>query len=679
MTESGFRRYQCWDERRIGEVINKEAVSVEPPEFMATHGPISDIRYLRSPSAIASTSESGLLDELLRSAQESRHAFVVIQGIPGTGKSHLIRWLQRRYQAESQGNEVVLLIERAQNSLLGTLRQLIDKVDFADEGMRQQLAKLKGAAESLSDRALADSIVDNLRVATYERPLPPGERLNSRIRNNIEHFLLDPVVRDELKRPEGPVERITRFLAAGGSAPNGDGRPQFVAEDFDLRPEVLRAIRDEGLREARELADGLNIKAELRVELARYLNRLLDYAISRTVVLSGDDLKQIFNDLRRHLRRQGKSLVLFIEDITAFTGIDNGLIDGLATQHTGEANRDFCRLASVVGITDGYYHDRFPDNMRDRVTHHLSLNAQTSGPPESDLLRSPQTTADLAARYLNAMRVSHGDLAVWLAGGGRIDNIPNRCDGCPFRAPCHAAFGAVDITAGSAPAPVEVGLYPFNAQALWTMYRQIDSASTSRTPRALLNSVLLYVMQSHAHKVAEGQFPPPPNDLGNDFRPPPPAKPIQQRTIDTQAGRDARRVEALALFWGDRTVDAIGERESRTVGGLPSAVFHAFDAPFIDGEAASAAPPGTVLPPRDIVLPPPDTVLPPSDPTPPPPPRGTRYDEAIAPWRAGGRLSQFEDLRRFLSYFIQSSIDWQGHGVPANIVDERLRPPRLRI
>ena len=67
-------------------------------------------------------------------------------------------------------------------------------------------------------------------------------------------------------------------------------------------------------------------------------------------------------------------MALFIEDITAFTGLDTGLIEALVAEHRGEQQASLCRLLSVVGITDGYYTDKFPDNIKDRVTHRFGLN-----------------------------------------------------------------------------------------------------------------------------------------------------------------------------------------------------------------------------------------------------------------------------------------------------------------
>jgi ABC-type ATPase with predicted acetyltransferase domain len=208
MSSLPFECVQCWKEERIGEVINREAVSVDRAIFMATHAPFRSITYLKSPHQIKSTSEADLLNELLTCASKDQHAFVVVQGAPGTGKSHLIRWLKERYDAEMKQTgqkEQVLLIERAQNSLIGTLLQIIDSGLFNDQQMQDHRAKLTGATNTLSERALADNILDHLRVATYEVSLDASERPKKFITSRIERFLLDPMVREELKRSGGTV------------------------------------------------------------------------------------------------------------------------------------------------------------------------------------------------------------------------------------------------------------------------------------------------------------------------------------------------------------------------------------------------------------------------------------------------------------------------------------------
>ncbi len=714
MEERAFERYQCWKDERISQVINKEAVSIEKANFLATHAPLNSITYERTPQQMTDKSERGLLHELRRCATEQRHTFAVVQGIPGTGKSHLIRWLKESYAVadqENQGDDVILLIERAQCNLRGTLLQIIESGVFKDAAMHTQLEKLKGATTELSKNALADNILYQLHIATSEVILPDEHSPRSFIRKRIEKFLLDFYVRQALKKPGGPVDRITRYLSVGDTSGIADHEiPGFVASDFKFGIDTLRAIKDEGgYKEARDLAEKLYDPDELdlRHELAQYLNRLLNYAIGRTTALSTDDLKQMFNELRRHLRKQNRQLALFIEDITAFTGLDVGLIDVLATQHTGEGNREFCRLLSVIGITDNYFNDHFPDNMKERVTHRLTLNATQQGLVESDLLRTRHSTADMAARYLNAMRLEQTALDSWLEHGARPEQLPNACDTCQFKPTCHHAFGFVEIGLDGA-TPLRIGLYPFNERAIWTMYQGITT--TTRTPRSLLNSVLEYVLESHGKKVSRGEFPPPARELGNDFKAPPLVKLAHRTIIDLQGGKDARRIESLVLFWGTHTVDAADIGQHHLVGGLSADVFRAFGIPFIEGEVSvnpslpsdagisptsphyvtahpasyTNSPPGT--PPRMLPVSPVDQT-----PGNPPDtqeylsgaaiaePRQNKYTKDINDWLNGEKLQNYEKLGTLLVTLIGSFVDWEAQGISPIQVRDRLGRTRMVI
>ncbi len=130
-------------------------------------------------------------------------------------------------------------------------------------------------------------------------------------------------------------------------------------------------------------------RSEAREDLARYLNfELQNQAIAWATDLRAGDVLSIFDHLRRRLHEQGRELALFIEDITALTGISAGLIEVLITDHGGEASAGLARLSSVVGVTDAIYADLLPTNIKDRVTHVLTLNAEDR--QESDLISRPK-------------------------------------------------------------------------------------------------------------------------------------------------------------------------------------------------------------------------------------------------------------------------------------------------
>ncbi len=687
-----FVGYQCWKPERIGVVINKEALSVDRANFLATHVPMRRIVYERSPRQINETNESSLLIELNNQAASDQHVFAVIKGIPGTGKSHLIRWLKEQY-ALAHPEDAVLLIARANTSLRTTIEQIRDSQLFHEDALPEALKRLQGAVDVLSQETLAEKLLNGLQEITHtaweeirSRLETAGNSLHRRLTpEKVERFLLDHQVRDILRRTDGPIERITTFLTAGsGNAMGMERLPGFEVDDFDFDVDTLRRIRSGGAyQEVRDFCNDLHQKEEIRQSLTRYLNFALhNYAIGNATQLAAGDLRTIFNELRRYLRLQGKSLALFIEDITAFTGIDEGLIEVLVTQHRGETNADFCRLLSVIGITDSYFADRFPDNVKDRVTHQLTLNAK-SGRNESDLLQDETVVAEFAARYLNAMRVEQTHLEIWAEHGARVDSLPNACTDCRFRQTCHAAFGAVALSDSGTNSELSqvVGLYPFNRKALSTLYQFLKDG-VSKTPRTFLNSLLAYILQSHGDKIEEGEFPPPATDLANDVNLPT-FNPVSHiRLIQSQGSDQAKRIESLLLFWGNRNAFYQKEGVQALVGGISLDVFAAFKLKPITGTQQEQPLQPPMIETKQPIAPPPPTVRPTAEGSanrPAVAPNTSQYTERINDWANGGKLFAYDRFADWLADLARSFIDWQAHGISASQVDDYITGGRFVI
>src|SRR5687767_8658265 len=118
-----FERYTCWDSASAPDILVPLALEGNEALFRATHSPISGLVVTGTEAHdVARPTEQGLLDSL--SFPGRRHAMCVVEGEAGSGKSHLIRWLRVNWPV---GNDFPLLIERADGTLDGTLRQLNEK------------------------------------------------------------------------------------------------------------------------------------------------------------------------------------------------------------------------------------------------------------------------------------------------------------------------------------------------------------------------------------------------------------------------------------------------------------------------------------------------------------------------------------------------------------------------
>jgi hypothetical protein len=667
-----FTNYVCWQQERIGAVISKLALSVDRAEFLATHVPMRRIAYERSPQQMTQTDETSLLEELSRADHEDRHVFAVVKGIPGTGKSHLIRWLKEQY-ALSHPSDAVLLIARANTSLRGTIQQIIDSRIFEQEGLPEPLQRLQGAVDVLSQDLLGEKLLNGLQEATQALEWDTVQaRLGSLSRRltpaKIDLLLLDRQVRDLLKADGGPIDRVVTFLASGtGTNAGVDRLPGFEPNDLDFDAATLSKIRRESPPTVHSLCQDMHTNAGVREDLARYLNHALHtYAISSATNLASGSLVTMFQELRAQLRAQGRHLALFIEDITALTGIDEGLIEVLISEHRGDDGARLCRLASVVGVADQFYTDRFPDNVKERVTHLLTLNYGQAR-QESDLLREAPVRAEFAARYLNAMRVSSAELRSWADRGGRPEDLPNACPRCPFQHECHASFGAVALRDDRGRGPAEpVGLYPFNQAVLDTLYNHLKEG-WGRTPRTFLSDQLAYILQSHGEKVRAGLFPPPLNDLVPNVDPPTFTTPADQRIVEREGGADSERLFTLLLFWGDRSAASVGENGTHGVGNLPPGVFGAFALTVIRGRKETG--PGPTPPP----------ITPPITPPVTPPPVIRPYLKQIQDWHQGAILFGYDRRAENLASLMRTAIDWEAHGISPTQVRDYVMDSRIYI
>lgn len=78
------------------------------------------------------------------------------------------------------------------------------------------------------------------------------------------------------------------------------------------------------------------MEPELAEAVAKYFNSKVDTVIQSCAGLEPGDFEQAFKEIRKELKKQGKTLTLLIEDITVFTGVNEALLNVLTTCYTGD-------------------------------------------------------------------------------------------------------------------------------------------------------------------------------------------------------------------------------------------------------------------------------------------------------------------------------------------------------
>jgi hypothetical protein len=477
--------------RRLAEVIKYDAIAQEAYDVLATHTPFENLKYhvggVDTVNRIID--ENTLLEEYLIKNND-QHGFFVIQGEPGSGKSHFIRWLKEKYSALVK-DDVILLITRNTNTLKSAIEQILDNAFFDKEFKQKNMRVLLEAQTNLNDEELKNNILHQFAAVISTDPDAPYYK------DELYDFFVNRSVKDEiLLKKGGPIDRIAQKLVPEDTSKKYDHiEPKFFQEDFEINPTFIRRklsiqadrASDKCINFVRKLASN---SSNIKQEVVQYLNSKIDKVIQNSIKLQEGDMREFFIKIRQELYRMGKRLTLFIEDITSFAGIDRAIIESLVVEHTGEnANKKLCRILSVIGITDGYYNDEFPDNLKQRVTGRIVIDNEA-------LFDSKDKLAQMTARYINAIHLDNKILIDWFQSGADLMSLPISNSLPSFD------WSVVEVDGKL------MRIYPFNKNALWNLFENISD----KTPRYFLHRVLKELLQ---YCFTNDHFPPSEEEISN--------------------------------------------------------------------------------------------------------------------------------------------------------------------
>ena len=463
--------------------------------------------------------------------KENKHQFIAVYGQSGTGKSHLIRWFEAKYRHNKPAQEVVLFIRRSDNTLKGTIRQLLDMPEVQEIANKDAYDRLLKAAAYEDENKLKGRLYHEVLNEVEHDEEDCSIHLKNIERKRLIAFLNNEVVRVRLEAADGPIERIYSKIAEN-SLVDRDTIAQFTAEDFFISAELSDQIERAGVDpKAMKMVRALMADEDGREEaekVAAYLNQFVNDVVQRCAGIAAGDFRDIFRDIRRELFRLGKSLTLFIEDVTSFTGVDDALLDALIVEHTGmNEGEKLCRISSIIGTTGNYLQHNFRDNHKDRITQYVYIPSDAFD--EAGLF-------EFVGRYLNTMSVPESRIADWLENAAE-----------PADYPVHTVKEGQNWEFVPIEFDKKLCLYPFTKNSIRYLY-QHALKQNQQTPRYIIRDMIELVVNDILN--GREKFPSLPWSLVRmnttlSYR-------IESQIRDEQ---EAARVLRFLSIWGDGTPD----------------------------------------------------------------------------------------------------------------------------
>lgn len=622
-----MRNVLCWEPGKVRQVINPYAEHISDSLFRAVH---SDWELKVSPPVGKSFQDIGkefyeemtplkFLEDFLR--EDRPHALAAILGTTGSGKSHLVHWMRLNLQKEDD-RRMVLVVRKSGTSLRAIVEMIINELPTDDQqGFRDTLNR---AGEGTATRGgQKQQLLNDLAHSIREEIVPDdASELEHELVKKLPDLFQDPYMRAAHFLHDGSIiaDIVDHIFAPSNAGNRPDRRRTFDVKDLSLGGnDFVHASMP-----ARGALHLLDLDPKVAYPLAvDIINRNLDTATSRTLSFSGDRVEELMGRLRAHLKKQGRELILLVEEFARLQGIDRALLQAITTH--GDEN--FCKMRSAIAVTTGFF-ESVAETAYMRTTHIVDMD-QSAGRSDGSTV-TQESLSQFTARYLNAARLGGEEIAVWGAQAKPGEQPPSKCTTCGYRDECHATFGSVN----------GFGLYPFTPVALWNAACRVDETlPQSLNPRILQNNVLAEVLDVYAPSIQAGEFPS--YRLLEKWGGPKELKLAAREQLRSRRPDAAERLTAFLEIY-----DGTGQ-----VKNLPIALRNAFNIPEIPGADEPIADPRPATP--APILPTPG--LRPESP----------QDAAIESWINGGSLDQnlANELRPLIYAAIGEAIDWDMLGL----------------
>lgn len=500
----------------ISQCIRTEAEELAEHVLLAVHEPMQLLRV--GNGAEQQCTEADLLAHFLEVERP-----IPLVGRSGVGKSHLIRWLeaQLKLQSVSANWHIVRIPKNA------SLRQVLVILLAGLEGEEFESARqrIRSVGEMLRTEEVADLLLTfmsqqlqrlNAKVAErirYHREsqqasqqLPAEERDRWRNINahttpgcGLSELITDPNFKRSLLDSKHCIYQFASRLTQGATD------QELSRNDYQIRAEDLDFSfnLDDLSQSARQYVSRaqLNTNRQAQEVAAGVLNEVLGEstrtAFRHLFSFNGGSFLDLFKDIRRTLKQQGRTLVVLVEDMAAISAIEDVLIDSLLEEAVRDEKQELCTLRSAIAVTDGYQgYLRRQDTIKTRAQYEWLIRDHGQSREQTQ-----ERIVDFCGRYLNAARHGSGKLKTsWLERSTEVSwpLIWEDPEGPPEEL---QAFGN---------SPSGVPLFPFNRNAINALADHYCSNDEELkfNPRQVLNQIVLRVLRDHRQACQEHRFPP---------------------------------------------------------------------------------------------------------------------------------------------------------------------------
>lgn len=478
-----FRRFTCWTPQSIRETIFPDLGALpQDAESLVEAARVDAPLFSQGrPDPLSLDMFRDFVEGAFNDAQ--RNSVIAVTGPSGSGKTLVIKWLHTHLRLKAHQHAVY--IPRNTVSLPRVLELLLEGLEGEAFETARHAVRTAAAAQvpETQRRQIRDqmeySLLEVGRLETFndrERLLlgTPDEA-SGIYHNGLANLFDTDMWREFALRADGVIDQRRRALAPGVQEKLTEddlNRAMARFSENDVPPFDGAFFRNHP--SLQEIANRVT-NAGYKPHVVALLNRALSTAMPQVAGLT--DANELFDEVRKTLHAHSRELVLLFEDIAVAGGIEAHWYN----QFRNQPLQGRCPLRVVFAATTGHWVDHVPEFVKGALRMQADLRN-----PDADTEEGERTGLELIARYFNLARLGRAELdEAWEAHRTQADEsrswIPNRCDSCEHKNPCHSGFGEID----------GIGLYPLNRRAVHSFLHKLqrdnsNDGGVGYTPRKLV-------------------------------------------------------------------------------------------------------------------------------------------------------------------------------------------------
>ena len=554
------------DEKQVLSCMHTEAEVAAEHLLLAVHEPMRLSHRSKDAVDGEAKSEHDLLEDLLTQSYP-----IPIVGAPGTGKSHLVCWLDAKLKTtEGCDDWHIIRIPKAA-SFRQVLELLLDGLD--DKDLDETRAKINKIGQELKVDQVANRLISDIKVALddlFEKEDVQLKKLydtNPELVNpeqksrhaflklhagydGLDALIGDSTFKQRLVGKDKCLYRIAKQFTQGKKRKEEDDETKIsmiVQSDLSMQASDIHSFSSTAIK---YITSAQLMSPQKQSEVVELLNQLLTEALHKTALhlYQVDGFSDLFMHIRRYLKSKNRTLALLIEDLSAISAIKDELLDNLLVNSTHKGHEDLCTIRSVFAVTTSAEGYKAYQGKRDTILSRLGNKEWNIDESSSDDEDTIGRIENLCGRYLNAARIGHDNLKSSFEMHHEESEWPKIwCSDVEDDNEIIKTFGA---------SPNGHPLFPFNKHAL----RALANAYCYRggklqfVPRDIIIFILKDVLKNYRQEFINKKFP-----TKKFFNALPKLQGIQSAEISStlqgelNAIENNDRITTLVKIWGYQT------------------------------------------------------------------------------------------------------------------------------